>query len=36
MLFSVDRAFVERDEKRALLKTPAGEASIAITSLFCL
>ena len=36
MSFSVDQAFVWRDEKRVPLKTPAGEAGIAITSLFCL
>ena len=28
MLFSVEQAFVGRDEKRALLKTPAWEATI--------
>ena len=32
MLFSVDQAFMGRDEKRAPLKTPAEGASIAITS----
>ena len=26
MLFSVEQAFVGREEMRALLKTPAGEA----------
>ena len=30
MLFSVEQAFVGRDEKRALLKTPAWEASVFI------
>ena len=29
MLFSVEQAFVERDEKRAPLKTPAWEATFA-------
>ena len=28
MLFSVEQAFVERDEKRASIKTPAWEAMI--------
>ena len=28
MLFSFEQAFVGRDEKRALLKTPALEASL--------
>ena len=30
MLFSVEQAFVGRDEKRAPLKTPAWEAKILI------
>ena len=29
MLFSVEQAFVGRDEKRALQKTPAWEATVA-------
>ena len=31
MLFSVDQAFVRRDEKRAPLKTPAWEAILSPT-----
>ena len=31
MLFSVDQAFVGRDEKRAFLKTPACEALLSPT-----
>ena len=31
MLFSVEQAFVGRDEKRAPLKTPAWEATIRAT-----
>ena len=30
MLFSVEQAFVGRDEKRAPLKTPAWEASLSL------
>ena len=34
MLFSVEQAFVGRDEKRAPLKTPAWEASVLATFVF--
>ena len=34
MLFSVEQAFVGRDEKQAPLKTPAWEASSSYTPLF--
>ena len=32
MLFSVEQAFVGRDEKRAPLKTPAREARLFVTA----
>ena len=35
MLFSVEQAFVGRDEKRAPLKTPAWEANIDPEKLYC-
>ena len=35
MLFSVEQAFVGRDEKRAPLKTPEWEANVIPTCSFC-